>query len=40
MVAKDETKPDGIVLEVLIKGYKLKEKVIKHAVVKVNKLED
>ena len=40
MVAKDETKPDGIVLEVLIKGYKLKEKVIKHSVVKVNKLED
>ena len=40
MVAKDETKPDGIVLEVLIKGYKLKEKVSKHAVVKVNKLED
>ncbi len=40
MVDKDPTKPDGIVLEVLIKGYKLKEKVIKHSIVKVNKLED
>lgn len=40
MVDKVLDKPDGMVLEVLIKGYKYKDRVIKPAVVKVNKLED
>ena len=38
LVEEDETKPDGIILEVLIKGYKLKDRVIRPASVKVNKL--
>ena len=33
----DETKPANVVLEVLTKGYKYKDKVIRHAMVKVNK---
>lgn len=33
---KDETKPGGVVLEVLQKGYKYKERVIRPAMVKVN----
>ena len=33
----DETKPENVVLEVLTKGYKYKDKVIRHAMVKVNK---
>ena len=32
----DETKPSGVVLEVLQKGYKYKDKVIRPAMVKVN----
>lgn len=33
----DETKPENVVLEVLTKGYKYKDKIIRHAMVKVNK---
>ena len=33
----DENKPANVVLEVLTKGYKYKDKVIRHAMVKVNK---
>ena len=33
----DETKPSGVVLEVLQKGYTYKDKVIRPAMVKVNK---
>ena len=32
----DETKPSGVVLEVLQKGYTYKDKVIRPAMVKVN----
>lgn len=38
LVEKDETKEDNIVLEVLIKGYILKGRVIRPASVKVNKI--
>ena len=34
----DETKEDGIVLEVLQKGYILKDRVIRASMVKVNNL--
>jgi len=37
MVENDETKPDDMVLDVLRKGYKYKDRVLKHAMVKVNK---
>lgn len=33
----DENKPENVVLEVLTKGYMYKDKVIRHAMVKVNK---
>ena len=33
----DENKPENVVLEVLTKGYKYKDKTIRHAMVKVNK---
>lgn len=33
----DENKPANVVLEVLTKGYKYKDKIIRHAMVKVNK---
>lgn len=33
----DENKPENVVLEVLTKGYKYKDKIIRHAMVKVNK---
>ena len=33
---KDETKPSGVILEVLQKGYMYKDKVIRPAMVKVN----
>ena len=33
----DDNKPENVVLEVLTKGYKYKDKVIRHAMVKVNK---
>lgn len=38
MTDKDDTKEDGIILEVLQKGYMLKEKVIRPSLVKVNNL--
>lgn len=40
LVGNDPEKPDDMVLEVLMKGYKYKERVIKPAVVKVNKVEN
>ena len=39
MIDNDESKPDEMVTEVLIPGYKYKDRVLKHAVVKVNKNE-
>lgn len=39
LVESDPQKPDDMVLEVLMKGYKYKERVIKPAVVKVNKVD-
>lgn len=39
MTDKDETKEDEIVLEVLLKGYTLKGRMIRPASVKVNKLD-
>ena len=33
----DDNKPENVVLEVLTMGYKYKDKVIRHAMVKVNK---
>lgn len=40
LVGNDPEKPDDMVLEVLFKGYKYKERVIKPAVVKVNKVDE
>ena len=37
LVEEDKTKPANVVLEVLQKGYKYKDKVIRPAMVKVNK---
>lgn len=37
LVEQDKNKPEGVVLEVLTKGYKYKDKVIRPAMVKVNK---
>ncbi len=37
LVEHDENKPENVILEVLAKGYKYKDKVIRHATVKVNK---
>ncbi len=39
MLDNDDTKPDELVTEVLIPGYMYKDRVLKHAVVKVNKNE-
>ena len=36
LMEHDETKPSGVVLEVLQKGYKYKDRVIRPAMVKVN----
>ena len=36
LTEKDESKPSGVVLEVLQKGYMYKDKVIRPAMVKVN----
>lgn len=36
LTEKDENKPAGVILEVLQKGYKYKDKVIRPAMVKVN----
>ena len=38
LVENDSTKDDDIVLEVLLKGYKLKDRVIRPASVKINQL--
>ena len=40
LVENDDTKPDEMVLEVLRKGYKYKDRVLRHAMVKVNKNEN
>ena len=40
MVENDDTKPDDMVLDVLRKGYKYKDRVLRHAMVKVNKNEN
>lgn len=40
MIDEDNSKEDNIVLEVLLKGYQLKDRVIRPAAVKVNKLND
>lgn len=40
MTDKVEEKADNVVLEVFMKGYRLKDRVIRPATVKVNKLED
>ena len=37
LVEHDENKPEGVVLEVLTKGYMYKDKIIRPAMVKVNK---
>lgn len=39
VIGKDETKEDGIILDVLLKGYILKDRVIRPAKVQVNKLD-
>ena len=36
LTEKDETKPSGVILEVLQKGYMYKDRVIRPAMVKVN----
>ena len=36
----DKNKPNGIVLEVLQKGYMYKDKVIRPSMVKVNKIDE
>jgi len=40
MVDSNPEKPNEMVLEVLMKGYKYKDRVLKHAVVKVNQVEE
>lgn len=40
MVGNDPTKPNEMVLEVLMKGYKYKDRILKHAVVKVNQIDE
>jgi len=40
MVDNNPEKPNEMVLEVLMKGYKYKDRVLKHAVVKVNQIEE
>lgn len=37
LTGKDETKPDGVVLEEYQQGFKLKDRIIRHSVVKINK---
>ena len=37
IVVEDKTKPEGVVLEVLVKGYMYKDKLLRPAMVKVNK---
>lgn len=40
MVGNEPDKPNEMVLEVLMKGYKYKDRILKHAVVKVNQVEE
>lgn len=40
MIDCDDTKPDEVVLAVIRKGYIYKDRVLKHAVVKVNKIDN
>lgn len=40
MVDSNPEKPNEMVLEVLMKGYKYKDRILKHAVVKVNQVEE
>lgn len=40
MVGNDPEKPNEMVLEVLVKGYKYKDRILKHSVVKVNQIDD
>lgn len=40
MVENNPSKPNEMVLEVLMKGYKYKDRILKHAVVKVNQIEE
>lgn len=40
MIGHDTTRPNEMVLEVLMKGYKYKDRILKHAVVKVNQIEE
>jgi len=40
MVDSNPEKPNEMVLEVLMKGYKYKDRVLKHAIVKVNQVEE
>ena len=40
IVENDTTKPDEMVLDVLRKGYMYKDRVLKHAMVKVNNTDD
>ena len=40
MIGHDTTKPNEMVLEVLMKGYKYKDRILKHAVVTVNQIEE
>lgn len=37
LTGKDETQPEGIVLEEYQQGFKLRDRVIRHSVVKINK---
>lgn len=39
LVGKDDTKPDNVVLEEYQEGFLYKDKVIRHSVVKINKLD-
>ena len=40
MTSSEKNQDDGVVLEVLLKGYKLKDRVIRPASVRVNKIEE
>lgn len=37
LTGKDETQPDGVVLEEYQQGFKLRDRIIRHSVVKINK---
>ena len=40
MVDSNPEKPNEMVLEVLMKGYKYKDRILKHSIVKVNQVEE